>query len=581
MRRTSLSSRHHGGARVLVRGQRSLAKRRLQTSMSVAASIIAIAVLGILPPTPGASAAQSSTALTMAEAGGVLADNFNPFSTTGQDLMADATIYEPLVQYNLAKPGQIYPWLATSWAWSDGDKTLTFQLRKGVEWSDGKAFTSADVAFTFEMLKANPGMNVNGVTFSSVSAPNPTTVVFHFVTPSYVEFYYLAGQTPILPKHIWAALKNPSTFADTHPVGTGPYALQSFTSSRMVFVKNPLFWQPGQPRVTKVVFQSFDSNNGAAIALESNEYNYSTDFVPDVQRLYVAHDPAHRFFADPVTTTALLLLNDAEYPFTLSAVREALSLALDRQQIISSGEFGQDQPSTSPTGLILPLQDQLLAPRYKDLLLPATGNYAKALKLLESAGFHKKNGNLVEPNGKPFAFSLTGPSPFTDTMSDEQSIAEDWDKLGAHVTVNGESITTDFTDEYTGDFQATISFAPAAPLLVDPYGYYENVLDSNLASPIGKVSTIDDERFRSDTADSLLKNWANATTSQARQAALDGVEGIMANQTPAIPLYSATDRSEGSDQQLAGWPTPSNDYQIPFVLSFEGEVVLLHLYPAK
>jgi len=61
---------------------------------------------------------------------------------------------------------------------------------------------------------------------------------------------------------------------------------------------------------------------------------------------------------------------------------------------------------------------------------------------------------------------------------------------------------------------------------------------------------------------------------------MDGLENIMVTQTPVIPLYSATDRSEGSDLNITGWPTAQNDYQIPFIFSFEGENVLLHLQPA-
>lgn len=97
---------------------------------------------------------------------------------------AESMVYEPLLQYNLAKPNQTYPWLATSYAFSNGDKTLTFQLRHGVKWSDGKPFTSADVVFTFDMMKKYPTINTLGVSFSTVSAPNPYEVVFTFPSPA-------------------------------------------------------------------------------------------------------------------------------------------------------------------------------------------------------------------------------------------------------------------------------------------------------------------------------------------------------------------------------------------------------------
>jgi len=164
-------------------------------------------------------------------------------------------------------------------------------------------------------------------------------------------------------------------------------------------------------------------------------------------------------------------------------------------------------------------------------------------------------------------------------MADEESIAQNWNTLGASVSVNGESIESDFTDQYTGNYQATIGLEPG-PTLVDPYSYYQVLLDSAESAPVGKVSTIDDERFTSATANSLLQQWADATSDAQRQQAMDGLEDIMATQTPVIPLYSATDRSEGTNVNITGWPTAQNDYQIPFIYGFEGENVLLHLKSA-
>lgn len=83
-------------------------------------------------------------------------------------------IYEPLLQFDVLKPNVIYPWLAKSWKWSDGDKALTFELRHGVRWTDGKPFTSADAVFSFKLIKDNAALNSQGITFASVSAVGPT-----------------------------------------------------------------------------------------------------------------------------------------------------------------------------------------------------------------------------------------------------------------------------------------------------------------------------------------------------------------------------------------------------------------------
>ena len=68
---------------------------------------------------------------------------FNPFVPTqaAYGMGATGLIYEPLIQFNLVAPPKNYPWLATSYAWSNGGKTLTFAIRQGVKWNDGQPFT--------------------------------------------------------------------------------------------------------------------------------------------------------------------------------------------------------------------------------------------------------------------------------------------------------------------------------------------------------------------------------------------------------------------------------------------------------
>ncbi len=84
---------------------------------------------------------------------------------------ATGLIYEPLIQFDLAAPPKYYPWLATSYAWSNGGKTITFTIRQGVKWNNGTPFTPADVAFTYNLIKRNTAINLGGLTISSVSTP--------------------------------------------------------------------------------------------------------------------------------------------------------------------------------------------------------------------------------------------------------------------------------------------------------------------------------------------------------------------------------------------------------------------------
>ena len=98
--------------------------------------------------------------------------NFNPFSNSPTDGTLEL-LYEPLLMFNQMKGGKAVPWLAKSYKWSNQNKTLTFELRPGVKWNDGKPFTSADVKFSISLAKTNPGINCGDcwTYLSSISTP--------------------------------------------------------------------------------------------------------------------------------------------------------------------------------------------------------------------------------------------------------------------------------------------------------------------------------------------------------------------------------------------------------------------------
>jgi peptide/nickel transport system substrate-binding protein len=201
---------------------------RTSRSLALAVSVAllatgAAACSGAATGGPAASGGSSSqAALTYADDPvGSVSDNFNPFSLNNALSLLDAQfIYEPLLQWDLLKSNTSYQWLGTSYHWANGGRTLTFNLRHGVSWSDGQPFTSADVGYTFDLMKKYPALNTNGVAFASVTVPGRYAVEFHFAKPEYAELYYLTSQV-IVPRHIWSKIRDPQTYTDPAPVG-GP-----------------------------------------------------------------------------------------------------------------------------------------------------------------------------------------------------------------------------------------------------------------------------------------------------------------------------------------------------------------------
>ena len=174
-----------------------------------------------------ASNAASGSSVTISnEQGTTWTCNFNPFNASFQAL-SFGPVYEDLVYQNLLQSGKATPWLASKYAWSNSNKTLTFTIRPGVKWSDGKPMTAADVVFTFQLMKKHAALDLNAswAVLKSVSQKGSNQVVFNFKTAAVPYFYYVAGQTPILPQHIWASIKDPVTYKDTKPIGTAERTL--------------------------------------------------------------------------------------------------------------------------------------------------------------------------------------------------------------------------------------------------------------------------------------------------------------------------------------------------------------------
>ncbi|MFC7551263.1 ABC transporter substrate-binding protein [Pseudoroseomonas wenyumeiae] len=157
-------------------------------------------------------------------------------------------IIEPLV--DLGPSGKPEGVLATSWEAAPDGKTITFKLREGVKWHDGKPFTSADVAYSaMEQWKVhlNYGTTLQ-LYLDAVETPDEHTAVFRYSRPMPLDLLLraLCDLGYVVPKHVFAGsnvLENP---ANTAPIGTGPYKFVEYQRGQYVIAeRNPDYWRQG------------------------------------------------------------------------------------------------------------------------------------------------------------------------------------------------------------------------------------------------------------------------------------------------------------------------------------------------
>jgi peptide/nickel transport system substrate-binding protein len=516
----------------------------------------------------------SKTAVTISnEQGTTWTCGFSPFNAS-VSFLSFGTEYEELTYVNGLKSGATTPWLASSYAWGNGNKTLTFTIRSGVKWSDGKPFSAADVVYTFQLLKKYPALdlNANWSVLKSVTQ-NGDKVVFTFKTAAVPYFYYIAGQTPIVAKHIWSSIKNPTTYKDTHPVGTGPFKMASCSPQVIKYTKNSGYWQPGKPMISTVYYPAFTSNDPANQQLASGKAQWGSQFIPNIHSFYVSKSPDNHYWFPPVVNVAVYI-NQKDPILSNIAVRKAMAYAIDREKVSKIGEYGYE-PASNQTGIV--------TPTFADWLDPALAkqvgyNPEKAVSILQGAGFKKKGGLFYTPDGKPLSFTMINIGGYSDWVASAQIVEENLKAVGIKVVPQNLSSQTYDNDVYTGHYQ----LAYDGNQVVGPTPYYElrSFLYSKGSAPIGKTAGSDWERYSNAATDKLIEDYA-ATSDPAKQHAIvKQLEAVMVNEIPVIPVTEGVDWYQYNTKNISGWVTQGNPYSRPAAyVNPDWGVLLLHLKP--
>ena len=284
--------------------------------------------------------------------------NFNPYTATGlpSGSFVQGAFYEPLI---ITAEGGLkpVPWLARSWKWSNGNKTLTLNLARGVKWSDGRTLTSSDVAYSFlagrqDKIMDRVGLTGAGNEILSVKAKGPYKVVIKLKSP---DSQFISSTMNRVVRRSAARLvedQRRPNFKNSKPVSSGPFnRITRFTAQDYVFTKNPRYWQKGQPKVACLEYVQASSNDAALALIQSGQVDWTHNFVPNVDKAYIAKDKKH-FHAFYATTAypISLLLDTTKYPYSMAAFRKALSRAIDRKTVSKLGEYGY-APPTDAIGL--------------------------------------------------------------------------------------------------------------------------------------------------------------------------------------------------------------------------------------
>jgi peptide/nickel transport system substrate-binding protein len=560
-------------------GLAAVAGAALLTALIVVAVAAArpLGVAGHAAPLAHAGAAAAHPCLVMTGSGDpAFVKNFNPFTSTAlpSGAFVKGAFYEGLtVSPEGGKPTQ--PWLARSWKWSNGNKTLTLQIAKGVKWSDGQALTSNDVVYSLTAGKQNKVMDIVGFTrpasnIASVKAKGANTVVINLKTPDSQFIAATLNGAIVIPRHIWSKVAKPDTFTNSNPVGSGPFTkITRFTTQDYVLNKNPNYWQKGKPLINCLEYVQAASNDAALALIQNGSVDWTHNFVPNVDKAYTNKDKAHyhSFYATTAYPVSLVFDNNV-YPYSLPVFRHALSMAIDRKTVSKLGEYGY-APPTDAIGLngLFPQWVTNSSVKAQAKLL-STFNQAAAKKLLTDNGFTYKGNKLFDPKGNAVSLDIHVISGWSDWVASNQIITKNLRDLGLDSNVK---LEPDFNSWFPN------AYATKNPTLLwqngsqaSPYGFFFANLSHNALIPSGEdASTTGNWEHTYDAqATKLLDQWKVTLDPEKQQVIATQLEKIFLAQMPIIPLFIGPRWSTYSTKYFHCFNSPQNFYGDPIFTTF-------------
>ncbi len=484
------------------------------------------ALVGLAPSLLGHAAAQTAGA----KRGGTLTSLLTPepailipgVNSQSPSLLVQSKIYQSLLEFSPTLEPK--PLLAKSWELSDDKRTWTFKLQDNVVFHDGTPMTADDVIFSIMKFHFTLAPRARGV-FSNIkeaTAPDPHTVVLTLTDP-FEPFLLMfdVTATAIMPKHIYDGTDYRNNPANQTPVGTGAFQFVEWQRGNFIRLKRfDKYWKPGQPYLDEMVYRIVPDSQSRALALQTGQVlmSASGDIEPfDVPRFreqpnLEVETKGWEYFAPLMW----LELNHRVKPLDDVRVRQAISMALDRNFILNRLWFGIGKVASSPVASTTRYFDP-------DVKL-APHDVKQAAALLDEAGL--KPG----PDGMRFKIRhLTLP------------YGEVWNRLAEYIRASlkqvGIEVTLESTD--TGGWARRVSDWDYDTTINYLYQYGDPSLGverTYVSTNIQKIVFTNTGGYSNPEVDKLFLQARQAPLSEDRRKYFYQVQELLVQQIPQIWL---------------------------------------------
>ena len=455
--------------------------------------------------------------------------NINPILAPSNDIDSDITqiIYNGLLKYD--SEGKLVPDLAESYDISDDKTQYTFHLRHGITWHDGQPFTATDVLYTVNLIsdpnyKSPLRANWQGIETNSI---DDYTISFKIKTPYAGFLNNLAFG--VMPKHIWEAVE-PDKFGLTdlrlEPIGTGPFKYSSFQKDSKgnilsyKLIANPNYYE-GKPYISKITFNFYIDENSALDAYNRKEImglsSLSSQKIAQIKNqksstVHKFHIP--RYFSVFINQTKSV-------PLANDDVREALSYATDRDEIIQKVLGGNGEP------VYFPILPGMIG--YSADLEHRSFDLDKANEILDKGGWTRGDNSARSKGGVPLTINLAT-TDWDELSSTADILKEQWEKAGFQINIGKYSVS-DVQQNYIRprEYEALL-FGQVSSGDPDPYSFWHSTQKKD---PGLNLSLYGDS-----TSDKLIEDGRIEFDAQKRADIYAEFQKALEKESPAIFLYS-------------------------------------------
>ena len=490
--------------------------------------------------------AAPSVALGQASSGGTfslpITDDPPIWPLTGGlfNILVNKALYSTLFRYDLETLEPVGDLVDTHTVSEDG-LTYTLNLRQNVSWHDGEPFTSRDVEFTLGLWR-NPDvpffLRNNFRLIDTVTAIDDYTVVITMSQPQASFPSLLAYLANILPEHLLAdltpqELANPTQFL-RNPIGTGPFKFAQYQPGAFVRLERFDDYFAGTPHLDALVYRIAPDANSQLALLQSGELDLVV--LEAFQLEAVENNPNVQIQSVPIVRHEFVGINGSVSGLDDPAVRRALTLALDREQLLQSVFRGRGQVATGPF-------PPSMGWAFNDAIEPLPFDPEEAARVLDEAGWALGADGVRAKDGERLSFTLLY-DPGNPTRARTALIAQQyWAEIGVE------------TSTETSDYGPIVSRIRSDP---PNYELNPNYLitppdPDGVANFYLSDSAVNSWVFRNAEVDELFSVGATATEGDARQAAYHRIQEIMHEEQPNVfTVYP--DEIQALSQSVAFFP---------------------------